>query len=176
MEDEPSPLSQVLLISRIGPAARFGNPIDHQDHLISLPCLATVSNLSLLPYLYAQAPPPLGLVALSQGRRFLHWLTSKSRSLWHPSTTTSTPEPVTRTQPRTLSSRREVKCRPMLRSEGSETAEPQKERSRCVSEGQPRARTSVAVSERAQQKDCVMMLGAWMVQGLRDVDTCTYQI
>ena len=42
----------------------------------------------------------------------------------------------------------------MLRREESETAEPQKERFRCVRCGQPRARTSVAVSERAQQKDC----------------------
>lgn len=41
----------------------------------------------------------------------------------------------------------------MQRSEVSETAEPQKARLRCVSEGRPRARTSVAVSERAQQKD-----------------------
>ena len=37
--------------------------------------------------------------------------------------------------------------------DGSETAEPQKERLRYVSEGHPRARTSVEVSERAQQKD-----------------------
>lgn len=35
----------------------------------------------------------------------------------------------------------------------SETALPQKERLRCVRFGQPRARTSVEVSERAQQKD-----------------------
>jgi hypothetical protein len=43
----------------------------------------------------------------------------------------------------------------MQRREVSETAEPQKARLRCVREGRPRARTSVAVSERAQQKDCV---------------------
>ena len=42
----------------------------------------------------------------------------------------------------------------MLRREESETALPQKERFRWVSWGQPRARTSVAVSERAQQNDC----------------------
>jgi hypothetical protein len=42
----------------------------------------------------------------------------------------------------------------MQRRDVSETAEPQKARLRCVSEGRPRARTSVAVSERAQQNDC----------------------
>jgi len=41
----------------------------------------------------------------------------------------------------------------MLRREESETAEPQKESFREESCGQPRERTSVAVSERAQQKD-----------------------
>jgi len=41
----------------------------------------------------------------------------------------------------------------MDRSEESETAEPQKERRREVRCGQPRERTSVAVSERAQQND-----------------------
>jgi hypothetical protein len=41
----------------------------------------------------------------------------------------------------------------MQRSDVSETAEPQKARLRCVREGRPRARTSVAVSERAQQND-----------------------
>lgn len=41
----------------------------------------------------------------------------------------------------------------MLRKEGSETAEPQKERLRWVKFGQPKASTSVAVSERAQQND-----------------------
>lgn len=42
----------------------------------------------------------------------------------------------------------------MERRDWSETAEPQKERLRCVRAGQPRERTSVEVSERAQQKDC----------------------
>lgn len=42
----------------------------------------------------------------------------------------------------------------MERRDWSETAEPQKERFRCVRAGQPRERTSVEVSERAQQKDC----------------------
>ena len=37
----------------------------------------------------------------------------------------------------------------------AETAEPQKARFKWVREGRPRARTSVAVSERAQQKDCL---------------------
>jgi hypothetical protein len=41
----------------------------------------------------------------------------------------------------------------MQRRDVSETAEPQKARLRCVRDGRPRARTSVAVSERAQQKD-----------------------
>jgi len=41
----------------------------------------------------------------------------------------------------------------MERRDWSETAEPQKERLRCVRAGQPRERTSVEVSERAQQKD-----------------------
>jgi hypothetical protein len=48
----------------------------------------------------------------------------------------------------------------MQRSEVSETAEPQKARLRCVRLGRPRARTSVAVSERAQQKDCRALLAA----------------
>jgi hypothetical protein len=42
----------------------------------------------------------------------------------------------------------------MLRSEESETAEPQKESLREESWGHPRERTSVAVSESAQQNDC----------------------
>lgn len=41
----------------------------------------------------------------------------------------------------------------MQRKDVSDTAEPQKARLRCVREGKPSARTSVAVSERAQQKD-----------------------
>ncbi len=41
----------------------------------------------------------------------------------------------------------------MERSEESETAEPQKASLRERSCGQPRERTSVAVSERAQQND-----------------------
>ena len=43
-------------------------------------------------------------------------------------------------------------------SEESETAEPQKESLREASWGQPRERTSVAVSERAQQKDWVLLV------------------
>lgn len=41
----------------------------------------------------------------------------------------------------------------MQRSEVSETALPQKARFRWVRDGRPSARTSVAVSERAQQND-----------------------
>jgi hypothetical protein len=70
-----------------------------------------------------------------------------------PSTTASTPMPVTRTQPRTESSRSSRRWRPIERREESETAEPQNDSLREVRWGQPRARTSVAVSERAQQKD-----------------------
>ena len=43
----------------------------------------------------------------------------------------------------------------MERREESDTAEPQKESLRDRSCGQPRERTSVAVSERAQQNDCL---------------------
>jgi hypothetical protein len=43
----------------------------------------------------------------------------------------------------------------MQRRDVSETAEPQKARLRWVREVRPRARTSVAVSERAQQKDYI---------------------
>ena len=49
----------------------------------------------------------------------------------------------------------------MERREESETAEPQKESLRDWRAGQPRERTSVAVSERAQQNDwggCVSAL------------------
>jgi hypothetical protein len=93
--------------------------------------------------------PPLS----NQGVRFLHWLTSKTLRCRHPSTTDSTPAPVTRTQPRTESCFKARRCKPMLRSEGSETAEPQKDKFRCVRPGHPRARTSVAVSDKAQQND-----------------------
>jgi hypothetical protein len=62
---------------------------------------------------------------------------------------------VTRTQPRTESCLSSSKWREMQRKEVSETAEPQKARLRWVREVRPRARTSVAVSERAQQKDCI---------------------
>jgi len=42
----------------------------------------------------------------------------------------------------------------MLRKDESETALPQKERLSFLNCGQPSAKTSVAVSDRAQQKDC----------------------
>lgn len=70
-----------------------------------------------------------------------------------PSTIASTPTPVTRTQPRTESSLSSRRWSPIERREESETAEPQNERRREVRSGQPKERTSVAVSERAQQKD-----------------------
>jgi len=109
----------------------------------------TQMNLTFLPRLFTLSTPPASI----HRPRFLHWLTSKrSRSL-QPSTTASTPVPVTRTQPRTERFRSSRRCRDIQRREVSETAEPQKARLRCVSEGRPRARTSVAVSERAQQKD-----------------------
>jgi hypothetical protein len=55
----------------------------------------------------------------------------------------------------------------MERSDESETAEPQKERRRWRRRGQPRERTSVAVSERAQQKDC--WWGSGVVSLLEDI-------
>ena len=60
---------------------------------------------------------------------------------------------MTRTQPRTERLRSSSKWRPMLRSEESDTALPQKDRFSFRSCWHPSARTSVAVSERAQQKD-----------------------
>lgn len=94
-------------------------------------------------------PPPS-----SHRVRFLHWLTSKYSSFGQPSTTDSTPAPVTRTQPRTDSSRRSRRCSAIDPSDESETALPQNAMFKCVRFGQPRARTSVAVSDRAQQNDC----------------------
>src|SRR5690242_5101378 len=91
--------------------------------------------------------------ASSHRARFLHWLTSKTSRSLQPSTTASTPVPVTRTQPRTERLRSSSRWSEMQRSDVSETAEPQKARLRCVRFGRPRARTSVAVSERAQQND-----------------------
>jgi hypothetical protein len=126
-----------------------------EDHLAGSPFPSlhrpslTVTNPTFLPLCLTLSTPPASI----QRPRFLHWLTSKrSRSL-HPSTTASTPVPVTRTQPRTERLRNSRRCSDMLRSDESETAEPQKARLRCVREGRPRARTSVAVSERAQQND-----------------------
>lgn len=49
----------------------------------------------------------------------------------------------------------------MLLSDESDTALPQKDRFSIRSWGQPRARTSVAVSERAQQNDC-----AWSIESV----------
>jgi hypothetical protein len=126
-----------------------------EDHLavsplpsLHLPSL-TVTNPTLRPLLFTLSTPPASI----QRPRFLHWLTSKRSKSLHPSTTASTPVPVTRTQPRTERLRNSRRCSDMLRSDPSETAEPQKARLRCVREGRPRARTSVAVSERAQQND-----------------------
>lgn len=68
--------------------------------------------------------------ASSQGFKFLHWLTSKRRRSLHDSTMASTPAPVTRTQPRTESSRNSSRCRAIHDSEPSDTAEPQKARFR----------------------------------------------
>lgn len=49
----------------------------------------------------------------------------------------------------------------MERREESETAEPQKASLRDWSCGQPRERTSVAVSERAQQNDYKVLMGSF---------------
>jgi len=58
----------------------------------------------------------------------------------------------------------------MLRSDESETAEPQNESLREASCGQPRERTSVAVSERAQQKDYfVISILLWKRRGVEGV-------
>jgi hypothetical protein len=125
------------------------------------PLTFSVTNLNSFPpsrlHLLLDRPSP---PCSSHRARFLHWLTSNTSSTVQPSTTASTPVPVTRTHPRTESSRSSRRCRPMLRREESETAEPQKESRRWRSCGQPRERTSVAVSESAQQKDrgCVSRL------------------
>jgi hypothetical protein len=126
-------------------------------HLVSFPPLLTVAHrtfpLPNQPPPPNLNPPPFRPSPSNHPAKFLHWLTSRTSNLLQPSSTASTPTPVTRTHPLTLSSFRDNRCRPIERREGSETAEPQKERFRWVRCGQPRARTSVAVSERAQQKD-----------------------
>lgn len=50
----------------------------------------------------------------------------------------------------------------MLLRDESDTALPQKDRFSFRSWGQPRARTSVAVSERAQQNDCAWSISQYM--------------
>jgi hypothetical protein len=109
-------------------------------------------NFTSLPRSHTPSRPPPS----SQGVRFRHWLTSKLSKRSHPSTTASTPTPVTLTQPRTLRARNSRRCRPMTRREESETADPQNAKFRCCSEGHPRASTSVAMSLRAQQNDCMI--------------------
>jgi len=66
----------------------------------------------------------------------------------------------------------------MLRSEESETAEPQKESLREASWGHPRERTSVAVSESAQQKDYDFVSICPLLKQARDKrgEGATYQI
>lgn len=110
---------------------------------------ATTSILVLQPRDRAASMPP----AFSQGTRFLHWLTSRISRFRQPSMTLSTPWPVTLTQPLTERYFNSSRCRPMQRRLESETADPQKARSRWVSCVRPSERTSVAVSESAQQKD-----------------------
>jgi hypothetical protein len=60
----------------------------------------------------------------------LHWLTSNSSRSRQPSTTASTPVPVTRTQPRTESCLSSRRWSEMQRRDVSETAEPQNARLR----------------------------------------------
>lgn len=127
---------------------------------------ATVSNFTLRPLDLTPSTPP----ASNHRCKFLHWLTSNTSRSLHPSTTASTPVPVTRTQPRTDRLRSSRRWRLMQRRDVSETAEPQNARLRCVSEGRPRARTSVAVSERAQQKDCKMGCEWWFYLRVGDGD------
>lgn len=135
------------------------NPLNYRNP--PSPLTFSVTNLSSFPpsclHLLLDRPSP---PCSSHRARFLHWLTSNTSRTVQPSTTASTPVPVTRTHPRTESSRSSRRCRPMQRREESETAEPQKESRRWRSCGQPRERTSVAVSESAQQKDrgCVSRL------------------
>lgn len=113
---------------------------------------ATVSNLIFRFHVCVHfSTPPLSIHLA----RFLHWLTSKTSRLWQPSTTASTPTPVTRTHPRTESSRSSSRCRPIALSDESDTADPQNDSFRTDRCGQPSERTSVAVSDKAQQKDCV---------------------
>ena len=88
--------------------------------------------------------------------RFRHWLTSIALSHRQPRTTTSTPTLVTLTHPLTDRNSSFERWFPIDRSDGSDTADPQKARLRRVSCGRPSERTSVDVSERAQQKDWEM--------------------
>lgn len=120
----------------------------HRFAVLHLPS-ATVSKTTFLPLLLTLSGPPASIHLC----RFLHWLTSKSSRSLQPSTTASTPVPVTRTQPRTERWRSSRRCSEMHRRDVSDTAEPQKARLRWVSIGRPRARTSVAVSDSAQQND-----------------------
>lgn len=111
---------------------------------------ATVSNLMFRFHVCVHfSTPPLSIHLA----RFLHWLTSKTSRLWQPSTTASTPTPVTRTHPRTESSRSSSRCRPIALSDESDTADPQNDSFKMDRCGQPSERTSVAVSDKAQQKD-----------------------
>ncbi len=140
---------------------RTNNTLLHHIHARKTPYRSPPSPLifsvmkvnSLSPFrlhlLLERCSPPCS----SHRPRFLHWLTSKTSRTVQPSTTASTPVPVTRTQPRTDNSRSSSRWRPIDRKDESDTAEPQKANRRCRSCGQPRERTSVAVSERAQQKD-----------------------
>lgn len=124
---------------------------------------ATVLNLTPRPL---RATPPF----MSQRDRFLHCDTSKSCRSEQPSRMASTPVPVTRTHPRTDRYWSSSRCSEMERSDESDTADPQNARLRCVSDGQPRATTSVAVSESAQQKDCT-----WLAPTARHMRTAGLQ-
>src|SRR3569833_1454753 len=97
-----------------------------------------------------QRPTP---PAASQPARFLHWLTSSHSKRPQPSSTFSTPTPVTRTHPRTLRPFRSFRCRAMHPRLASLTALPQNASRSSLSMGRPRATTSVAVSDSAQQNE-----------------------
>ena len=122
-----------------------------------------MSNRIRLPLLRTDSTPP----ASSHLPKFLHWLTSKTARSLHPSTTASTPVPVTRTQPRTESCFSSSRWRDIQRNDVSDTAEPQNARLRRVKDGRPRARTSVAVSLSAQQKDYNVPLAHWRYSDMR---------
>jgi hypothetical protein len=85
--------------------------------------------------------------------KFLHYNTLKTSKTAHPLTIASTPVSVTLMQPLTASSCSSKRRRLISWRLESEMAKPQKLRRREWSCRKPREKTSIAVSERAQQND-----------------------